>query len=212
MQLFQPGIQGEHLFAAEVAAFGHAQLQPRLMIVPGARQVARHLGPGADAAAPQFLQPRVGEGDRPFGIGRGPVVGMARQIPEHAQLGPRLDLHRRAQAIHLELFQQGVAGIRRHVQQQGAFALGDQEIEQDLALGRQQGGVQARARFQPRHVMGHQALQEGAGVRAGEGDDGAVVEMGWFHAESGKPRARLFQVKIAKGTVGGLTAGHETDF
>ena len=54
------------------------------------------------------------------------------------------------------------AGVASHVQQQRAIAFGHQEVEQDLALGRQAGLCTSRlpGANAPHHVIGDQALQE----------------------------------------------------
>ena len=92
---------------------------------------------------------------------RRPVAGMALETGIDAQLRARLDLDLGAQPVHFEFFEQRLARVRGAIQQQRAIAFGHQEIEQDLALGREQGGIQAAARRQAAHnVVGDQALQE----------------------------------------------------
>ena len=68
--------------------------------------------------------------------------------------------------------------------EQHVAAVGEQkEIEQDLALGREQGGVERRGLAEVADIVGDQALQEVACFGPRDGKDGAVVEAGGGHSE-----------------------------
>ena len=93
----------------------------------------------------------------------------------------RLDFDLGAQPIQLQLLQQGVAGTRCNIQQDGAIAFHQEEVEADLALGREQGGIEPAPRRQPFHVIADQILQKGPRLRPGKADYGAVVEAAGLH-------------------------------
>ena len=141
MQFVQPGIQREDLVAAEIAAFRHAQRQPLGMIGGRAFQkIAASRRRRRCCAAPKRREPGIGEGDGAFG--RPP--GQARHRPQAAGAASISDLG--AQAVHREPLDQRLGLVRGAIQQQRAVAFGHQEIEQDLALGRQQGGIKPASR------------------------------------------------------------------
>ncbi len=107
---------------------------------------------------------------------------MAFEIDVNTQLVARFDLYLGAQPVQCQFFQQGIAGRARHIQQQCAVAFGDKKVEQDFALRRQQGCVQSGAWSEAAgDVIGHQALQEIARLRPGNGQDGAVIQKSGFH-------------------------------
>ena len=56
------------------------------------------------------------------------------------------------------------------------LVLDHEELEQDLALGRQQRGIDALAWRALLHVVADESLEERAGVRPPDGDDGTVFE------------------------------------
>ena len=131
---------------------------------------------------PRRGKPGIGEADGAIGVWREPVAGMALEPDIDTQLRARLDLDLRAQLVHPEFLQQRLRGRLRHIQKQRAFAFRHQEIEQDLALGREQGCIQAATRRQPAHnVVGYQSLEEIPRLGPGNGDYGAIVEKGGVH-------------------------------
>ena len=66
----------------------------------------------------------------------------------------------RAAGTCLSFLSKRLGAVRRAIQQQRAIAFGDQEIEQDLALRRQQGGIKPRPGATGAQIIGDQALQE----------------------------------------------------
>src|SRR5581483_996642 len=67
------------------------------------------------------------------------------------------------------------------IEQHRAIAFRHQEIEQDLALGCEQGGIEAASRRKLSHIVRDKALQEVARFTAFEGNDGAILEVKGFH-------------------------------
>ena len=64
--------------------------------------------------------------------------------------------------------------VSRRLQQKSVAAPGNEEFEQDLALGREQRGVNGGLLGQQLHVAGDDALQQLFGIRAGNAHDAAV--------------------------------------
>ena len=139
--LLEPAVQGEDFLETEIARLGHAQRQAQGMIGRRAGHARRHFLHRADAARGQADGARIGEGDGAGRVRGGAVVGMARQRGINAKLVACLDLDPGAQAVHSQFPQQRLARRCRHIQQDRAIAFHQEEIEGDLALGREQGGI-----------------------------------------------------------------------
>ncbi len=81
---------------------------------------------------------------------------------EDRQLVPRLQGDLRAQLVKRQALEQRVSRGGGAVDQDGAVAFGQEEIEKNFALRRQQRGIEALAGRQLLDVVGDQALQEPA--------------------------------------------------
>src|SRR5262249_31764193 len=68
--------------------------------------------------------------------------------------------------------------VLRAIDEDRAVAFAEDEVEEDLALRRQQRRIERAARRQLLDIVGDEALQERARLRAGDGNDGTVVETG----------------------------------
>jgi len=79
------------------------------------------------------------------------------------------------------------ASAPRAVQQEAAALaggrLGDQEIDDDLALRRQQRAEARRAGLEPRHIGGDEPIEKAARVLAGDLDHATVGKKRCFHAK-----------------------------
>ncbi|MNT06310.1 hypothetical protein D3C72_1409700 [compost metagenome] len=125
----------------------------------------------APAAAAHFRQ--AGVGDEACG----------RLVPgDEDRVGDGHDLDAGAQLVHRQPLDQGVAALGRHVQHHAVLLAPEEEVEQQAAGRGQQGAEAQGAGFQRLHVLRQQVVQEGAGVRAGDADQGAAVEAGDGHA------------------------------
>ncbi len=94
------------------------------------------------------------------------------------------DLYLGAQAVQGEFVDQGLALVSPAIDEAAVVPANHEQIEQQSALGRQQGGEAGLAGGQGLHILGDQSLKERAPVRSGEGNGGAVVQVGneWVHA------------------------------
>src|SRR3546814_10112210 len=85
-----------------------------------------------------------------------------------------------AQLVELEAAQQVAGALGLTVEQQGAIfsgaLLGEKEFMQELALGRQEGAPDRALGRHPLHVVGDDALQEGAAVGARHLEDAAMLQ------------------------------------
>ena len=87
-----------------------------------------------------------------------------------------IDRHVGAQLVHRQPLRQRRTRIRLAVEAERGVPPEDQEVEEILALGGQQGGVDRRAGVQPADVVGDQPLEEAARVAARDRQDGPIVE------------------------------------
>jgi len=182
LQFVQIGVKREHPVAAEVASLRYAKRDPVFVIGLRVRDCVWHLSPRADGAATQRGQARVFEGDAALGR-------MAGHAGKHGELLPRLDLDLGAELVHRQPLDQRVPRVAVAIDQQGRVALGDQEIEQDFALWRQQRGIDRTVGRDFLNVVCDEALQEAPRLRAGDGDDAAVFQKhGLCHAPEVSPK------------------------
>ncbi|MNS76988.1 hypothetical protein D3C72_1105550 [compost metagenome] len=108
---------------------------------------------------------------------------LGRLVPGHEDgVGKGHDLDVGAQTIHRQPLDQGVAPLGRDVQHHPVLLAPQEEVEQQPARRGQQGAEAQSAGLQRLHVLGQQVVQEGAGVRAGDADQGAAVEASDGHA------------------------------
>lgn len=122
---------------------------------------------------------------RRLGRGLGPIPGgrhAERRVGGHRHLG--------AQTIEPEPLDEVGLALGGDVETEAIVRAGYQEIELDLALGRQQRAEPRLALGQRLNVAGEDALQEGERVRTRDGNDGAVRQQGDRHGISLKGRRR----------------------
>jgi hypothetical protein len=96
----------------------------------------------------------------------------------HRQRGVDCDADRPAQAIESQPSDEGVRLGRFDVEEQVVAIGPDEEIEQRLALWRQQ---RRPDRQGAGDVIGDEALKEPAHILSGQADDGAIGERGGVH-------------------------------
>ncbi len=158
------GIAFEPEDVAELgAAFAHAEAKA-VLEPAGCRLVRRRRASGCRARA---------------GADRHVPVAVAR--PMDRQRIVALDPDRPAQAIDRQALDQVVGRRGLAVEQQVVAVCPDDEVEQALALRRQQARPH---RQRARDVAGDQPLEEAAHVLAGKADDGAVGQGGCGHGLS----------------------------
>ena len=152
----------------------HGHLQRTLWrIDPGLLQ--RAVAASAHDAHAEDGMARVGERIRALD----PARGVPRVVAEHRvdRVGDRrVDRHVGAQLVHRQPLHQVGRPVRLHIQQQGVVQLGDEEIEQILALRGQQSGVNRGPGRDPVDVVGDQPLQERPGVRAGNRQHATIFQ------------------------------------
>ena len=101
----------------------------------------------------------------------------------HAQAMLAADLDRPAQPVEGEPPLEAVGRIALAIDQH-VLAIGPQdEVEQGLALRRQDGGPERASFLELLDVSGHQALEETTDIVAGESDQGAVDQGGRGHGQ-----------------------------
>lgn len=83
-----------------------------------------------------------------------------------------------AQAVEGQAFGEIGHGVLGNVDQEAVGRAEEEEVEQDLALGREEAGVNGAAIAEAGKRIGHEAVKEACGVRAGHGDDATVFENG----------------------------------
>ncbi len=103
------------------------------------------------------------------------------------QIVGRRNLDIGAQPVEAQALDEIVSHAGRQVEQKSLVGLAvlrlrmDQEIEEDLALRRQQPAIGNAGRRQACHIGGDDILQEGRGVAAGNAHDGAIIKAGAVH-------------------------------
>ncbi|MCY1308279.1 hypothetical protein D9M70_582730 [compost metagenome] len=104
-------------------------------------------------------------------------------VKYHGDDRGRIDrkVDRRAKLVHRQALQQCFRLVARGLQPKAVAVTGDHEVEQDLALRRQQGAGTRFIGRQRIEVGGDQSLEEIFGVLAGDGDNRAVVEANSGH-------------------------------
>jgi hypothetical protein len=99
----------------------------------------------------------------------------------HCEVIARLYVNFGAKPVHREPFEKRIACGTQTIKQQ-SFTIGrNEKIKQDLALRREQSGVDGAVGPNLLDIVCNQALQKGSRFRAGNGDDGTVVEAGDGH-------------------------------
>ncbi|MNT17709.1 hypothetical protein D3C72_1528790 [compost metagenome] len=96
-------------------------------------------------------------------------------------VGEGHDLDVGAQFVHGQALDQGVAPLGRDIQHHAVLLAPDEEVEQQTSRRRQKRAEAKLSGRQGLHVLRQQVVQEGAGVRAGDADQGAAVEAGDGH-------------------------------
>ena len=130
---------------------------------------------------PSAVVARIGEGQ----------IGLHRRIAvpcrDYAEtVGQIFDRDLGAQLVEAELvgeaLRQRAGAIDQETAAMAGRGLGDQEIDDDLALRRQQRAEPAEAGPQQRHVGGDEAVEKVAGILAADLDHAPVGKKRCFHA------------------------------
>ncbi len=122
----------------------------------------------AIASGAQLMQPRIA----------GPAFAVRRRrLPggEHGRI-VGLDLDLGAEAIEHQSLDQGLSPVGGDIDQAAVVPAEQEQVEKHLALGRQQSAEPQFAQAQRLHVLGDQALQEAAPIRAGHRNQGAAFQ------------------------------------
>jgi hypothetical protein len=96
----------------------------------------------------------------------------------HREVGCGRDVDLGAEAVERQALEQIGRARRGAVDEKALIALGDEKLEQDLALGGQQRGIDAAAGPAILHVIADETLQKGACFRTADCDERAVIENG----------------------------------
>jgi hypothetical protein len=96
--------------------------------------------------------------------------------PGHGEVIAQRDIHPGPEAIEREPFDEGLARRGEAIEEEQALPLADEEIEQDLPLGREQGRIDEGVGRHATDIVGDKPLEEIPGFGPGDGDHGAVVE------------------------------------
>ncbi len=119
------------------------------------------------------------------------IFAVAGAVPDrhHAEdLRQILADHLGPQLVEIELFHQRADQRLRRIEKKAATILGrrfgDDEVDDDLALRRQQCGKARMARGDLGHIVGDEAIEEAPGVVADDLDHAAIGEKSCLHANS----------------------------
>ena len=177
-ELVHVRVMGEGLAEGEVdAALGNAE--PDAMGVVGGfgrfGEIGRHVGAGRDdAAIAERRKARIGGDDAIEQRGAvatpcGDDDPLLRQVCE-------VDL--RAQPEQAEPLEEGRDLAARHVEEVALAVVEGDEVEQQLALRRQQAGEHGASGAGLADIRRHQVVEEGVGVLARHGDDAPSRQFG----------------------------------
>ena len=202
VQLLEPALQeGRFLDHQIAAAVGHAEREPQPFIgctlellEPELREQGRRGLPRQQRPRAQSGQTRIDEHEALFEHAR--RARALRQVEQRGHLvadqggngeagADVLEVDLGAQAIHQQPAEQLLEAREFRLEQQLRGFLGDEEIEQELALRRQQGAVTRLILANPRNVVAGQSLEKRTCIAAAHREHAAVgkqnVSGGWHH-------------------------------
>jgi hypothetical protein len=172
VELVEIGLVGKHLARTDVAlGVGDSQCHAMGVILAGIGGRGRfERRGGADGAMAQAGGPGIAEDACALDIRR--VV--AAPDGGDGEIGLRRNLDLAAQAVHRQALDEVVGAAGRGIEQEAGFGGQREHVEEDLALGRQQGAVGPLPRLQRLDIAGQQRVQEVARFAALEAQNRAA--------------------------------------
>ena len=205
------------VFLPDVAALGeaHSVELGRIAFQPQRLPVAEFGAAFGDAEAQAVCPPGfvgalgvvgIGRGDPAFAQGgeprvwRGAVADVSTPVHRNATIDADRDLA--PQPVQREAANERVGGLGLAIEQQVIAGRPDQEVEQRLALRRQQPAPDGQ---DPGHVIRDETLEKSGGILAGFGrnaDDGTREQAGGGHGQGGLVRSgQLGKLRQGNGTL-----------